>query len=123
VQNGKAVVVVVQDLFFAVRLSDALRSLGYKGLTVQDECELLPTMAEARPQLIILDLQGHIKPQTVVRAARESVPGRAIPVLAYGLHTDLKRRDEALQAGVRRVVSKSLIASELPQLVKSILRV
>ncbi len=120
-QNGKSVVVVVQDLFFAVRLSDALRALGYKGLMVQDECELGPTITDARPHLVILDLQGRIKPQTVVRAARESVPGRLIPVLAYGPHTDLKRRDEALHAGVYRVVSKSLITSELPQLVKSIL--
>ncbi len=119
----KSVVVVVQDLFFAVRLSDALRAMGYKGMTVQDESELRAALISARPSLVILDLQAYgIQPATVVSAARQTIPGRPIPVLAFGPHTDVKKRNEALQAGCQRVVPKSMIASELPQLVKSILR-
>ena len=122
-QNGKAVVVVVQDLFFAVRLSDALRAMGYRGRTVETESQLRTAMADLRPQLVILDLQAHgIEPSTVVTVARQAVLGQPVPVLAYGPHTDLKLREQALQAGVHRVVSKSLLTAEFPQLVKSIMR-
>jgi CheY-like chemotaxis protein len=124
VENRKSVVVVVQDLFTAIRLTDALRAMGYRGLTVQDEQELRSMLTEERPHLVILDLQADgVRPHVVVRAAREAVPGRIIPVLAFAPHTDPKRREDALHAGVHRVVSKSLMASELPQLVRSILTV
>ena len=122
-QNGKAVAVLVQDLFFAVRLSDALHAMGYRGLPVQDETELRATLTRERPHLVILDLQAHgIRPQAVVKAAHETVPGRVVPVLAFGPHADVKKREEALLAGCQRVVPKSVIAAELPQLVKSMLR-
>ena len=123
VESSKSIVVVVQDLFTAVRLTDALHAMGYRGCTVQDEQELRRKLTEERPHLVILDLQADgVRPHAVVSAAREAVPGRVIPVLAFGPHTDPKRREEALHAGVHRVVPKSIMANELPQLVRSILR-
>jgi CheY-like chemotaxis protein len=120
--NGKAVIVAGQDLFFAVRLNDALHAMGYRGLTVQDQSELLAALGKERSCLIILDLQAEgLRPHDVVSAAR-ALPGRLIPILAYGPHADIKKRAEALEAGCRRVVPKSMIAAELPMLVKSILR-
>jgi len=122
-ENGKAVVVVAQDLFFAVRLSDALHAMGYRGLTVQDEAELRRILSSERPHLVILDLQAvGVQPEAVVSAAREAVPGRIVPVLAFGPHSDAKRRAVAAGAGCQRVVPKSMIASELPMLVKTMLR-
>lgn len=122
-ENGKAIVCIVQDLFVAVRLKDTLRAQGYRSLTLPDERDLRTTLAAERPHLVILDLHADgVDPLSVVSAARESVPGRPIPVLAFGPHADVKKRDEALKAGVQRVVPKSLLAAELPQLVQAMLR-
>jgi hypothetical protein len=100
-----------------------LRAMGFKGMTVQDEHELRTALSAVRPSLVILDLQANgVKPHTVVQAARDSAPGRVVPILAFGPHIDLEKRREALAAGCHRVVAKSVIASELPQLIKSILR-
>ena len=122
-EKATSVVVLVQDLFFAVRLSDVLHTLGYRGLTVQSEKELQDTLSKERPRLIILDLQAlGIRPEAVVSAARAAAAGRPIPVLAFGPHTDAKRRTDAMAAGCQRVVPKSMIVTELPQLVKSMLR-
>lgn len=122
--NGTSVVIVVQDLFFAVRITDTLRALGYKAVTAQNVHELRAALISERPRLVILDLQMQgVEPRLVMQVIREAAPGRVIPVLAFGPHTDVKRRNEALQAGCQRVVPKSVLAAELPQLVKSLLSV
>lgn len=122
--NGTSVVIVVQDLFFAVRITDTLRALGYKAVTAQNVHELRAALISERPRLVILDLQMQgVEPHLVMQVIREAAPGRVIPVLAFGPHTDVKRRNEALQAGCQRVVPKSVLAAELPQLVKSLLSV
>jgi len=124
VANGTSVVIVVQDLFFAVRITDTLRALGYKAVTAQNVHELRAALISERPRLVILDLQMQgVEPHLVMQVIREAAPGRVIPVLAFGPHTDVKRRNEALQAGCQRVVPKSVLAAELPQLVKSLLSV
>ena len=121
--NGNTIVVVVQDLFFAVRISDVLRAIGYKGTSVQDKGALRRILGEVRPHMVILDLQATgLTPEDVVSAIRDAGPGRAIPVLAFGPHADVKKREEALRAGCQKVVPKSVLSAELPQLVKNMLR-
>lgn len=118
----KAVLVVVQDLFFAVRIADTLRALGCKGVTVQNEDELRSKLSQMQPHLVILDLQARgVDAGAVCQAVRETDPGRTIPVLAYGPHVDVKSRDQAIKAGCHRVVAKSMLAAELPQLVRRLL--
>ena len=121
--NGKVVVVVVQDLFFSVRMTDSLRAMGHQVLSVADERELRVLLGSTRPNLVILDLQASgVTALGIVTAVNDLVKGRPVPVLAFGPHTDLKKRSEAMQAGCRRVVAKSMIYAELPRLVDSMLR-
>ncbi len=118
-----SIVVVAQNLFMTVRLTDALHNIGYKGCSVRNEAELRVMLAKERPLLVILDLQAPgVLPHAVVATAREAVPGQVIPVLAFGPHADAGKRAAALGAGCQRVVLTSMIVSELAQLVQGILR-
>lgn len=80
-------------------------------------------MAEIAASRATGALPHGIRPQAVVNAAHETVPGRVVPVLAFVPRADVKKREEGLLAGRQRVVPQSVLAADLPQLVKSILRV
>jgi DNA-binding response OmpR family regulator len=111
-----AVVVVVNDLMFEPRITDAVRALGMEA-RVADTAGAAEAALAASPALAIIDLQASgIEAPVVVRAAKAA--GAA--VLAFGRHTDAAALRAAREAGADTVVARSQLVEELRALIEAL---
>ncbi len=115
-----AIVALIPDLIFGVRVRDVLAQLGYAAQVYED-----PAVAQAalHPMLalVIVDLRGAVSALTgLITHAKSLDP--TLPVLAFGSHVDVERQHAARAAGCDRVVANSKFSADLPALVTSLAR-
>jgi hypothetical protein len=96
------VLVIVEDLMLRSKVEEMLCSAGHEVIDDRD--------AEAEATVADLDA---VDPAALVALGP--------PVLGFCRHTDVEARDRALAAGVERVVPRSRMARELPDLVADLL--
>ncbi len=113
------ILLLVNDVFFSVKLENDLRRLGYAPITVRRVADL-PTRlaADPRPALVLLDLM--IRGENWEQALREARGDGLlddIAVIAFGPHTDLALRRRALDVGVTRMVANSTAMRDIGKLV------
>lgn len=108
---------LVNDLFFADRLGNGIRQAGHEAV-VADLSFGDSWTPPARTRLAIIDLEAGPPALQAIGAARS----RGVPVLAFGPHTDLELRQQALEAGADKVVAKSKLTSSLPELIAEMLK-
>ena len=108
----------VKDLFFSLKLEEALKRLGHQAVVVSGEEAFAARLRAARPQLIIMDLtMDGVDVEGVLKGIREGPETAAIPILAFTTHADWKR-SEPLKAYCNQMVTKNMIAQQLPQLLE-----
>ena len=115
-RTNDTVVAVVTDLMFQSRLREQAATLG-RAFVVGDSVEAALEALDARPALAVVDL--HVREfdwRPVVSAAKE----RSVPVLAFGRHTEAALLSEARRAGCDRVVARSTLVEELPELIEEL---
>jgi hypothetical protein len=103
------VVALSTDLLLGSKVEATLRAAGH-------EVTLAPSIQEAPLEgvdLLVADLDA---------ANPEALVGLGMPVLGYYSHVEAATRDAAEAAGVDRVVPRSRMARELPQLAAGLLR-
>lgn len=108
---------LVNDLFFADRLSNGIRQAGHEAVVADlsfGDSWSLP----AQSRLAVIDLEAG---PPAFQAIREAA-ARGIPVLAFGPHTDLELRQQALDAGAEKVVAKSKLTSSFAELIAEMLK-
>ena len=96
------------DLLLGSKVEATLRAAGH-------EVTLAPSLQEAPLDgidLLVADLDGE-NPEALV--------GLGVPVLGYYSHVEVATREAAEAAGVDRVVPRSRMARELPQLAAGLL--
>ncbi len=98
------VLCMVEDLMLQSRVTETLRSAGHEVLT--------GASPDVDAELIVADLDA-------VEIGR--VGAMLQPKLGFCRHTDTEARAEAERAGFDRVVPRSRMARELPQLVERLL--
>jgi hypothetical protein len=104
------VVAISSDLLLGSKVQGMLVAAGH-------DVTLSPSLAEAPldgAELIVADLDAE---------SPEALVGLGVPVLGYYSHVDVEARRAAEAAGVDRVVPRSKMARELPQLVEGLLDV
>ncbi len=115
---GPRIIVVVKDLFFALRIGNTLRPLGYQVQRVDAEGALQAATRVDPPALIVVDLNFRgIDPPRQIAALKAAPATRAVPILAFGSHLDHAAREAAKAAGADRVVANSKLVEDLPALV------
>lgn len=100
----------IPALFFAPRVSDALRQLGFetRDLNPDDHFDFQGT------QLVLVQLEGpRERWLKVIEAARVA----NVPVLAFGRHTEAESLRTARRAGASMAVPNAALGAELPTLV------
>jgi CheY-like chemotaxis protein len=108
------VVAVVTDLLFQSRLREVVVRMGRR-LVVADEPAALRTALADRPALVVVDLDiSGLDWREAVTLARQS----AVPVLAFGRHTEAQLLRSAREAGCDRVVPRSTFVEELPKFIQ-----
>ncbi len=111
----------VKDLFFSLKLEEALRRLGHLAVVVSGEEAFAARLQAARPELVIVDLtMEDVDVGGILKGIRERPETQAIPILAFTTHADWKR-SEPLKAYCDRVVTKSMIVQQLPRLLEEAL--
>ena len=113
--SAPTIVAVITDLMFQLRLQEQARALGYQVVAA----ETLEAIAEALSDgaaLVVVDLHAGVDWQRAVALAKE----RAVPVLAFGRHTEAQLLRSAREAGCDRVGPRATFVEELPRLVEEL---
>lgn len=98
------VLCMVDDLMLQSKVAETLRSAGHDVMTAPDD--------ETSVDVIVADLDA---------VAVEAVAAMEPPKLGFCRHTDIAAREAAERAGFERVVPRSRMARELPELVAGLL--
>lgn len=109
-------VALTQDLFFGVRIEDAVRRAGARSRLVSNGDELAAALA-ARPLLALIEIgRDDATWHQVVHDLKASPAGRATLVVAFGSHLDTAARQAARRVGCDHVWAKSHLTEKLPAL-------
>lgn len=109
----RCILLLVPDLLFQSRLREQASALGYD-TALADTPSSVETALEANPNLVVIDLHADgIDWRSAVSSANDS----GAPVLAFGRHTEPQLLRSAREAGCKKVVPRSQLVEELPQLI------
>ena len=107
------------DLFFAVKITDTLKRVGYLTRTVRRMEAFAEALAADRPAVALVNTaERGVDWRAAIAEAREA----NVPVIAFGSHVDLDIQEQARQAGATSVIANSKVASDLPGVVARALR-
>jgi CheY-like chemotaxis protein len=117
---SQTVVVVIDDLFFLVKVRTTLQHFGLTaevlttGTAVQDY-----VCTASTPALVIVDLTLRADdPIAVIRTLRAIDGSEGIPILAFGAHVAVDLRRQALEVGADQVVTKAEFSQHLPDFIQ-----
>ena len=102
------VVSIANDLMLSSRVEEGLRAAGHEVVTVSSVDGAPLDGAEA----IVADLDA---------ADAEALAATGLPVLGYYSHVDVDTKARAEAAGLARVVPRSRMSRELPDLIAALL--
>jgi putative N-acetylmannosamine-6-phosphate epimerase len=112
----KLALLYIPDLFFAPRIADALKLLGFTTSDMDARGDVTTTLQGA--DLLVAQLNG---PRETWLTLIATASKAGIPVLAFGRHTEPETLRAARQAGAKAVPNSELV-TELPQLVAEIMK-
>lgn len=102
--TASGILILNRDLFFGVRLRQALTADGWLPRLVPNADALVTALAEGPvPALIVVDMASQPDWTVIESAAASTQP--ATPVLAFGPHRDVAGFRVAKAGGATRVVS------------------
>ncbi len=111
------IVAVVNDLFFAVKISAATKQAGVSLEYIKDSARLVAT-AKDRPALIILDLNDAAsEPLRLIAELKANAETAQVPLLGYLSHVQTGLKQKALDAGCDTVMARSAFDRDLPAIV------
>ena len=117
-KQDKKVLVVVDDLLFTVKISDAAERAGLTAEFVKSEEDVFDR-AKQKPRLIILDLNASsVEPLKLILALKGSAETKGISLIAYLSHIQGELKQQAHEAGADMVMARSAFSQNLPQILK-----
>lgn len=115
-----AILLLIPDLFFSVRVADAARALGYEPREVSSAAALVAVVQQGAAGIIV-DTQERSDWQAAVRQLKSDQRTTTIPILAFGSHVDVALQRAAVEAGCDRIVTRGKLMRELPDLLQQLL--
>jgi DNA-binding NarL/FixJ family response regulator len=114
------IVCLIDDLIFSVKISTAAKSLGVALHFERAPDQVLRTVREQAPSLVIFDLNSaRLKPMEAI-AAMKADPGlQAVRTLGYVSHVDSATIAAARDAGIDQVLARSAFADRLGEILTS----
>jgi PleD family two-component response regulator len=117
-QEPKRVLAVVNDLFFAVKLTDAAKRAGLALEFVKESGQVLDK-AKDRPSLIIFDLNfSDVEPLKLIESLKGNMDTKPISLIGYLSHVQGELKQAAQEAGCDMVMARSAFSQNLPQIFK-----
>ena len=113
------VIVAVDDLLFASRISSAAKALGVEIEFARSPDAILEAVRTKAPRLVILDLNSlKVRPLEAVAALKADAALAAVPTLGFVSHVQADLIAAARHAGVDQVMARSAFVTQLPQLLQ-----
>ncbi len=114
----KKVLVVVDDLLFTVKISEAAKRAGLTPEFVKSEADVFHR-AKEQPRLIILDLNANsVEPLKLISALKADAETKGISLIGYLSHIQGELKQQAHEAGADMVMARSAFSQNLPQILK-----
>ena len=111
------IVALVNDLFFAVKISAAAKQAGVTLEYVKGRG--LMAAAKEMPGLIVFDLNDAVSEPLQLIAQLKADPQTAhVPVIGYLSHVQTGLKQKAIEAGCDTVMARSAFDRDLPEIVK-----
>ena len=111
------VIVAVDDLMFASRISSAAKALGVEIAFARSPEAITEAVRTKAPRLVILDLNSvKIRPLEAIAALKADAALAVVPTVGFVSHVQADLIAEARRAGVDRVLARSAFVTQLPQL-------
>jgi PleD family two-component response regulator len=115
----KKIFAAVGDLFFTVKISDAARRAGFQVEFIKNDQELLDKAREARPALIIFDLNfSAMQPLKLIPKLKGNSDLKSISLIGYLSHVQGELKQRAHETGCDMVLARSALSQNLGQILK-----
>lgn len=108
------VIVLSRDLFFGMRIRNALKQMGYVTVIRHTEADVEAELAAGPAVLVMIDFNTPVDWSAISTAIASHGD---VPTLAFGPHTDTEAFRQAREAGITRVISNGAFSQQLPDLV------
>ncbi len=116
------IISLVPNLMFATRIEAAAWAAGAAVLTPIDQAAFLAALRDGA-RLVIIDSSATDVPwREWVSAAKDDPATKAVPILAFGAHSDIELRNRALGAGVDRYLARSNFSDGLLEFIAAAVR-
>ncbi len=108
------IVCVVDDLIFSIKISTAAKRLGVDIYFERSKGNVLQTVRDKQPSLVIFDLNsGRLAPIEVIGTMKADPTLQSIRTLGYVAHVDSDTIDQARNAGIDQVLARSAFSDKL----------
>ena len=112
------ILAVVDDLFFAAKISETARRAGV-GVEFASTEEAVLGFAARKPSLIIVDLNlNAVKPLPLIAKLKSHPDLKQTSLLAFVSHVQGELKLRAQEAGCDMVLARSSFSQNLPQILK-----
>ena len=116
-----AVYALVDDLFFVAKIRETARQIGVPLEPVSQEEALRKALASGAASGVIVDMNCRsLDAVQVIRSLKSDPPGDLPVLVGFLRHTQTELFRQAEQAGLDRVMPRSELVKELPQLLRSL---
>ena len=113
------VIVAVDDLMFASRISSAAKALGVEIAFARSPEAIVEAVRSKSPRLVILDLNSQkVRPLEAVAALKADPALASVPTVGFVSHVQTDLIAEARKAGVDQVMARSAFVTQLPSLLQ-----
>ncbi len=117
-QQKKKVLAVVDDLFFRVKINEAVKRSGLQLEFIQSGKDLLER-AKDKPTLIIFDLNcTSVDALKLISKLKGSPELKGISLVSFLSHVQGELKQRAQEAGCNMVMARSAFSQNLPQILK-----
>lgn len=115
----RVIIVAVDDLMFASRISSAAKALGVEIAFARSPEAIVEAVRTKAPRLVILDLNSvKVRPLEAVAALKADAALATVPTVGFVSHVQTELITAARQAGVDQVLARSAFVTQLPQLLQ-----
>lgn len=112
----RAVIALVDDLFFTVKIADAAKRAGLTVTFAKTAAAILERLQQTR-SLLVIDL-NYAAAMPLALAARVKAEVPDTPVIGFVSHVQLELRQQAKEAGCDAVLARSVFATQLPDILR-----
>jgi CheY-like chemotaxis protein len=114
------VVALVEDLIFLSRIRETAKAVGVT-VNTGDTINCVASIAQARPQAILLDLNSRrLAAVDCARALKADPVTRQIPIVGFVSHVQSDLIAAARAAGCDLVLARSAFSRQLPDLLRKL---